>query len=124
MGAFFTSVAALALLMMPLSQARDRASAPGPAAVSDAATLAAGWNALAAGQPVTAAREAAKILARTPWHHAALTLRIEALSAGDPVRGLDAYEQWLANRSREDAALLEPAARAFLRQIAGSSDAD
>ena len=105
-------------------QARDRATVRTAPAVSDAATLAAGWNALAAGQHTAAAREAAKILARTPWNHAAVTLRIEALSAADPVRGLDAYETWLGNRPREDAGLLEPAARAILRQIAGGADAD
>lgn len=106
------------------AQARDRAPLRTAPAVSDAATLAAGWNALAAGQHAAAAREAAKILARTPWNHAAVTLRIEALSAVDPVRGLDAYETWLGNRPREDAGLLEPAARAILRQIAGGADAD
>jgi HEAT repeat protein len=124
MGAFLTSAAALALLMIPLAQARDQAPARSTTTVSDAATLAAGWTALAAGQQAAAAREAAKILARTPWNHAALTLRIEALSAGDPLRALDAYEAWLANRTREDAGLLEPAARAILRQIARGADAD
>jgi HEAT repeat protein len=113
-------------MIIPLmhAQARDRAPVRPATTVSDAATLAAGWNALAAGQPATAAREAGKILARTPWNHAALTLRIEALSAGDPLRGLDAYETWLGNRPREDAGLLEPAARAILRQIAGGTDAE
>jgi HEAT repeat protein len=125
MRAFLTSAAAL-LTVAPLmhAQARDRTPVRTAPAVSDAATLAAGWNALAAGQPAAAAREAAKILARAPWNHAALTLRIEALSAGDPIRALDAYETWLGNRPREDAGLLEPAARAILRQIAGGTDAD
>lgn len=129
MRAFLTRAATLAFVMVvgasgAFAQARDRAPARTAATLSDAAALAAGWNALAAGQPATAAREAAKVLARTPWNHAALTLRIEALSSSDPLRGLDAYETWLANRTREDAGLLEPAARAILRQIAVGADAD
>ena len=107
-----------------LAQARDQpAGRPGVPA-SDASTLATGWSALAAGQRDAAARAAAQILRRTPWNHAAMALRIEALSQGDPIKGLDAYEAWLAKRTREDAGLLEPAARAMLRQIAAGADSD
>lgn len=105
------------------AQARDRAAGRPATPASDVATLASGWSALAAGQRDAAARAAAEILKRTPWNHAAMALRIEALSAADPLRGLDAYEKWLANRSREDAGLLEPAPRAMLRQIAAGTDA-
>jgi hypothetical protein len=133
MRAFLTSTAtllAMTISLMPagassaFAQARDRATARPATPGSDAATLATGWNALAAGQTDAAARAAAQILARTPWSHAAIALRIEALAAADPLRGLDAYEKWLASRTREDAGLMEPAARAVLRQIAGSADAD
>ena len=128
MRAFLTSAATLLWMMIfasgAFAQARDRA-VPRPATqASDAATLATGWNALAAGQHAAAARAAAQILSRTPWSHSAIALRIEAVSAADPLRGLDAYETWLANRTREDAGLLEPAARAVLRQIAAGTDAE
>ena len=128
MARFIHVVAALAAAIATTSaasaQVRERpAAAPAPA--SDAATLAAGWNALASGQRDAAVRAAAKILARSPWHHSATALRIEALAASsDSLRGLDAYETWLAGRSREDAGLLEPVARAVVRQIATGADVD
>lgn len=125
---FVTVLAALLGVIVNASgtfaQARDRATPRPAATASDAATLAAGWNALAAGQPAAGARAAGQILSRTPWNHAAIALRIEALSASDPLRGLEAYENWLANRTREDAGLLEPAARAVLKQIAAGEDAE
>lgn len=128
MRAFLTIIATLLGIVAGapgvFAQARDRAAVRTATPASDAATLAIGWNALAAGQAEAAARAAAQILSRTPWHHAAIALRIEAMSTVDPIRGLDAYETWLANRTREDAGLLEPAARAVLRQIATGADAE
>ena len=125
-----THFAAVAALLCALSgapaaqtQTRDQPAGRPSAAPSDAAALAEGWNSLAAGQREAAARAAAQVLSRAPWNHAAMALRIEALSAIDPLRGLDAYEAWLAKRPREDAGLLEPAPRATLRQIAGGPDA-
>lgn len=106
------------------AQVRDRPAAPAAAPASDAATLATGWNALAAGQRDAAARAAGEILARTPWNHAAIALRIEALSSPDPLRALDAYEAWLGKRTREDAGLLEAIPRAIVLQIAGSTEPD
>jgi len=103
------------------AQVRDRVPARSTAAASDAAVLAAGWTAVANGQYPTAARTASQILSRAPWNHAATALRIEALAASDPVRGLDAYETWLSKRTKEDAGLLEPVPRAMLRQIVGTS---
>jgi hypothetical protein len=114
---------AVAMASVASAQVRDR-PATASAADSDAAILARGWNALAAGQRDAASSAAAQILSRTPWNHAAMALRIEALAAVDPLRGLDAYETWLAARTREDAGLLEPVPRAILRQIADSADAD
>ncbi len=124
---FIHVVAALAFVMTAArgasAQVRERPAAA-PAASSDTATLAAGWSALASGQRDAAVRAAARILSRSPWHHAATALRVEALAASDPVRGLDAYEKWLAGRAREDAGLLEPVSLAIVRQIAGSTDTD
>ena len=79
----------------PGAQVRDRAAAAVAAPPSDATLLARGWTALANGQPTEAASAAAQLLARVPWHHGANALRIEALSASDPMKGLDASEAWL-----------------------------
>src|SRR5262249_55755448 len=113
------SLLAAALFAMP--QARDRAATPPNAAAADAdaAALARGWTAVAAGQYVNGPRGAETILARRPWDRAALTLKIDALSAAAPLNGLDAYEQWLAaTKHKDDAALLEPVAIAMLQEIA------
>lgn len=128
MAYFFARTATVVCVCLAASgvsaQTRDQATGRGGAPASDASTLASGWAALASGQADAAARAAAQVLTRAPWNHAAMALRIEALSAADPMRGLDAYEKWLANRTREDAGLLEPSPRAMLRQIAAGPDAD
>lgn len=121
--AFAALALPLAMASGALAQVRDR-PAGAPAADAETTTLSNGWHALAAGQRDAAERAAAQILARTPWNHAAMALRIEALASPDPLRGLDAYERWLGGRTREDAALLEPVPRAILRQIAEGSDVD
>jgi hypothetical protein len=123
MGAFLTSAAALALLMIPLAQARDPATVRTAAPVSDAGTLAAGWTALAAGRQDEAARDADTILRRRPWDRAALVLKITALSAAAPSRALDAYERWIAPGRPDDPGLIEPIAIGVLQEIAKSSDA-
>src|SRR6185503_19389120 len=76
------------------AQVRDRAAPPAGAPASDAATLAAGWTALATGRHDEAARQAETILQRRRWDRAALLLKISALSAASSTRGLDSYEQW------------------------------
>ena len=103
------------------AQVPDRA-APAPAPVTEAATIAKGWAALAAGRSTVAAQTAAEVLARVPWNHSALALSIEALCAGEPLRGLDAYEAWINSQPGEDVGLLEPVARGVLQQIARSED--
>ncbi len=105
-------------------QTRDRATPPpaGAAANANAATLARGWSALEAGQFDNAVRAADAILRLRPWDRAALTLRITALSASSPLNGLDAYEQWIAAKHKEDAGLLEPVAIAVLQEAAKGSD--
>src|SRR3569832_159020 len=100
----------------PGAQVRDRTTPPVAAPSSDAALLARGWTALANGQPTEAASAAAQLLARVPWHHGANALRIEALSASDPMKGLDTYEAWLAVHKDEDAGLLTPVPRTILVQ--------
>jgi HEAT repeat protein len=105
-------------------QARDQARPPAAAAANaDFSSLARGWSALEAGQPDNAARAADTILGRRPWDRAALTLKITAMSVSSPMKGLDAYEQWIAAKHADDAALLEPVAIAVLQEIAKAPDA-
>jgi HEAT repeat protein len=113
-------VSALIATLLASPQVRDRAATPpnAAAAESDAAALARGWAAVVAGQYVNGARAAETILGRRPWDRAALTLKIGALSAAAPLSGLDAYEQWIAAKHKEDPALLEPVAIATLQEIA------
>lgn len=86
----------------------------------DASALAIGWNALAVSQYPAASRAADAVLQRRPWDHAALALKIQALSAMAPGQGLDAYEQWLGRGHDEDLGLLAPVTIAVLREIAAA----
>jgi HEAT repeat protein len=64
-------------------------------------------------------------LKRKPRSHAAITLKIEALSAGtQPLVALDEYEAWItkAAGNADDRGLLEPIAFGLLRRL--SADAD
>lgn len=109
----------------PAEQRAPSAQRPAPASLSDGATLAAGWTALAGRRYDEAVKLADAILTRRPWDRAAVVLKITALSSAAPLRGLDAYEQWLAaGRRADDAGLLEPVAIAVLQEIAGAADAD
>jgi HEAT repeat protein len=112
------------LLAQGAGQTRDRATPPSNAAAAnaDVSTLARGWTALEAGQFANAARAADAILRRRPWDRAALTLRITAMSSAAPLNGLDAYEQWIAAKHKDDSGLLEPVAIAVLQEIAKGSD--
>ena len=105
-----------------LAQARDRAPVPAAVTASDAATLAAGWTALAASRQDEAARAADTILRRRPWDRGALVLKITALSAAAPSQALDAYERWLASRRPDDPGLLEPITIGVLQEIGKSAD--
>ena len=121
---FFLSMFAVTTLVA-LPQVRDRATPPasnGTVGESDVATLARGWTAAAAGQSENAARAADAVLSRRPWDRAALTLKIEALSEVAALRGLDAYEQWVAAGHKDDAALLEPVPIAVLQETAKETD--
>jgi HEAT repeat protein len=92
---------------------------------SDAQILSRGWAAVAAGRFDEAARLAAGILKRKPRSHAAITLKIEALSAGTkPIAALDEYEAWITKAARDvdDRGLLEPIALGLLHGL--SADAD
>src|ERR1700752_871601 len=97
------AVAALIAGMMTTAaveaQTRERStrSAAAPPA-SDAGAIGAGWTAIAAGQYDEAVKRAETILRRRPWDRAALVLKISAHSAAAPLRGLDAYEQWINAR--------------------------
>jgi HEAT repeat protein len=119
-----SSIAAAALLCLvvtsaPLrAQTRDKSSDSNPAI----ATLASGWSALAAGRRADAIKAADTVLTRSPGRHAALDLKIEALSESDPVKALDAYEAWLARVRIEDVFLLSSVAQGTLEQIASNQD--
>jgi HEAT repeat protein len=105
------------------AQVRDSARRPPAAAATpDAATLASGWSAVAGGQFDAATGQADTILQRRPWDLAALTLKINALSAASSIKGLAAYEQWQVKSKREDVALLEPVAIAVVQEIARGSN--
>jgi HEAT repeat protein len=96
-----------------------------PPAQNDMQTLGRGWAALAAGRVDDAVALANGILKRKPRSHAALALKIEALSSGSaPLSALDAYEEWLpkAGRSVDDRGLLEPIATGMLRTLAADPD--
>ena len=99
------------------------AQTPGPA--SDPQTISRGWAALAAGRLGEAVTLANGVLKRKPRSHAALSLKIEALSAGaQPLTALDAYEEWLpkVGRKVDDRGLLEPVAAGILRTLATDPD--
>src|SRR5260221_8779565 len=102
--AFVVVLSLTSLSRLASAQVRDRATVP-VAALSDAATLADGWQALAAGRHDAAVQYAESILQRRPWDRAALALKISALAAAAPLRGLDAYEQWLASKRPDDLGL-------------------
>jgi HEAT repeat protein len=92
---------------------------------SDAQILSRGWAAVAAERFGEAATLASGILKRKPRSHAAVTLKIEALSAGaQPLAALDEYETWLTRAAGEvdDRGLLEPIAFALLRGLSADDD--
>lgn len=112
---------AMCLATSGYAQVRDRAAADSR---SDAAAIAAGWTAAAAGRIDAAVKEADGILQRRPWDRAALSLKIGALAPAAPARALDAYEQWIAAGHADDAGLLEPVAIGVLQEIASGRAAE
>jgi HEAT repeat protein len=118
-----TSVILRVVMVCVIVAAPAAAQAPRPA--SDAQTISRGWAAIAAGRFNEAVSLANGILKRKPRSHAALSLKIEALSSGaQPITALDVYEEWLpkAGRSVDDRGLLEPVASGMLRTLATDSD--
>jgi HEAT repeat protein len=101
------------------------AAAQAPRPATDAQTMSRGWAAIAAGRFNEAVSAADGILKRKPRSHAALSLKIEALSSGaQPITALDVYEEWLpkAGRNVDDRGLLEPIASGMLRILAADKD--
>jgi HEAT repeat protein len=97
-----------------------------PRPESDAQILGRGWAAIAAGRFDEAANLAAGILKRKPRSHAAITLKIEAISAsGQPLAALDEYETWITKVAHDvdDRGLLEPIAFGLLRGLSADADA-
>ena len=121
--ALFSAVVVSALSFTLVSaQVRDRtvrADTP-----SDLITISNGWSALAGGRTDAAIRAANDVLARRPWDHRALQLKIDAQSATAPGDALDTYERWLGARGPEDLGLLASIAEGVLRQLASSSSPD
>lgn len=94
----------------------------------DAAVLAKGWTAVAAGNAAEAERLSDSLLKASPRHHDALALKIAARLTARTLVGalsaLEAYETWLGHvGQREDAFLIEPIARGILSAHAASTDA-
>lgn len=97
-----------------------------PKPTTDAQTLSRGWAAVGAGRLTEAVSLADGILKKKPRSHAAFVLKIEALAADtQPLRALDAYEQWVpkAGRNVDDRGLLEPIAWGVLRLLSSDPDA-
>jgi HEAT repeat protein len=118
-----TSLISRVLMAWVVVAAPAAAQAPRPA--SDAQTIGRGWAAIAAGRFGEAVSLANGVLKRKPRSHAALSLKIEALSSGaQPITALDAYEDWLAKAGRnvDDRGLLEPVAAGMLRTLSTDSD--
>ena len=118
-----TSVIFRVVMACVIVAAPAAAQAPRPA--SDAQAISRGWAALAAGRLDEAVSLANGVLKRKPRSHAALSLKIEALSSGaQPITALAAYEEWLpkAGRNVDDRGLLEPVAAGMLRTLAVDSD--
>jgi HEAT repeat protein len=103
------------ILVGVLAQASAGVQQAAPA--TDLALVASGWSALAEGRSDSAITNADRVLARRPWDHDAIALKVNALAAGDPIKALDAYESWLGKGS-DDAGLLEPIAREVARAAA------
>jgi HEAT repeat protein len=96
-----------------------------PGRVGDAQTLSRGWAAVAAGRFDEATTLAAGILKRKPRSHAAVTLKIEAISASaQPITALDDYETWITKAAGDvdDRGLLEPIALGLLRGLSAEAD--
>ncbi|HXG71849.1 MAG TPA: HEAT repeat domain-containing protein [Gemmatimonadaceae bacterium] len=121
----FTAIFVLTFAQPSWAQAPPR-DAVKAQPMSEVSALASAWNALAAEKYADALRTAGEVLKREPWNHAALIVRIRALTAGEgPLRGLDAYEAWLKDSRgprEEDVYLLEPVAVHVLRLIARDKD--
>ena len=118
-----TSVILRVVMASVIVAAPAAAQAPRPA--SDAQTISRGWAAIAAGRFGEAVSLADGVLKRKPRSHAALSLKIEALSSGaQPIRALDAYEDWLAKAGRnvDDRGLVEPVAAGILRTLSTDPD--
>jgi len=96
-----------------------------PRPESDAQVLSRGWAAIAAGRFDEATTLATGILKRRPRSHAAITLKIEALSGGTrPLAALDEYETWVTKAAHDvdDRGLLEPVAMALLRSLSADPE--
>lgn len=109
----------------PAGAAAPAAGQGTPQAADDAAALGRAWTALAAGTPDVAVKTADEILQRAPWSHAALTVKLHALSSGSGARAaLDTYEAWLdgAAGRTEDLPLLDPVVTGILWEAARGAD--
>jgi HEAT repeat protein len=115
---------AVAIVIL-LGGAMSPATAQTSRLTTDAQLISRGWTALAAGQLTEAVSFADSVLKRKPHSHAALTLKIEAVSAGEqPLNALDAYEAWMpkGGHNVEDRGLLQPIATGVLRVLSKDPD--
>ncbi len=111
---FLAAVSATVAAQTPQSPS----GSPPPAVVpAEAAPLAQGWAALAAGDLAAADARAGEAMARDPRSAAAAALAIDvAIARGGAAAGLQTYEQWLGARALDDGYLLRRVARAALKE--------
>ncbi|HEU4939454.1 MAG TPA: HEAT repeat domain-containing protein, partial [Vicinamibacterales bacterium] len=124
-GTMIRNMRSIAIGLIITASVCSPALAQTPRPESDAQILGRGWAAVAAGRFDEAANLSAGILKRKPRSHAAITLKIEAISGGaQPLAALDEYETWITKAAGDvdDRGLLEPIAFGLLRGL--SADAD
>jgi HEAT repeat protein len=112
-------------LLLTIVMLSSPAAAQAPRQSSDAQALSRGWTALAAGRAAEAVSLADEILQKKPRSHAAISLKLEALSSGtQPIPALDVYEAWLTKAAHnvDDRGLLQPIAVGLLRVVAAGTD--
>jgi HEAT repeat protein len=119
-----TLVSAICIVVALSVSNAQQSTGRGTAVSEEAALLAPGWAALAAGDAASAGATAARVLGQFPTSAAALVLLVDAdIARAGAETGLGAYESWLGARRLEDAYVLRRIARAMLREASLGKDA-
>ncbi len=95
------------------------ASAQTGAAAPATASLGAGWSAFGTGRYGDAVAAADAVLARRPFDHGAIILKVQSLAHQRNVQGaFKAYDEWRTSRRADDPQLVASIAEAVLQDIA------